>query len=76
MRFTGSIECTKGINPAWVIKVDGFEEMRYMGYTKEEAIRKYRQQKCLQRRVIEWRDYSEMEIGNLYDAVFALLRCK
>ena len=71
--MTGRITRTSGINPAWEIEIDGYPEMRFMGYNKDEAIRKYKRLYGLSKRRATWRDYSE-DKGNLFDAVMQSLK--
>jgi len=56
--MTGRIERTHGVNPSWEIQVDGYKAVRYMDYTKREAIRQYRRRFRLVYKRIEWRDYT------------------
>ena len=73
--MTGRIERTKGINPAYEIEVDGFRWMRFMDYSKAEAIKRYREIFGLKGRKIEWRDYTKPDMPqNLYEAVMDALR--
>ena len=68
--MTGSIIRTHGINPVWEIQVDGFKAVRYMDYTKREAIRQYRRRFRLVYKRIEWRDYTQPGMPqNLCEAV-------
>ena len=67
--MTGRIERTHGVNPAWEIQVDGYKAVRYMDYTKREAIRQYRRRFRLVYKRIEWRDYTKPGMPqNLYEA--------
>jgi hypothetical protein len=73
--MTGRIDRTHGINPAWEIQVDGYREMRYMDYTKAQAIREYRRQHNLTGKHISWRDYTRPDMPqNLFDAYMAYLK--
>lgn len=73
--MTGRIERTHGVNPSWEIQVDGYAWMRYMDYTKAQAIREYRRQTGLVGKHIAWRDYTLPGMPqNLYEAVIAALR--
>ena len=56
--MTGRIDRTHGVNPSWEIEVDGYRAVRFMGYTKREAIRQYRRRFRLVYKRIEWRDYT------------------
>ena len=70
--MTGPISRTRGVNPSWEIQVDGYRSMRFMDYTKEQAIRQYRSMFHLEGRHIAWRDYTKPGMPqNLYDAVLA-----
>lgn len=73
--MTGRIDRTHGINPSWEIEVDGYRMMRYMDYTKAQAIREYRRTFGLVGKRIQWRDYTLPGMPqNLYEAYMAALR--
>ena len=70
----GTLDRTTGINPSWQIRVDGFPEMRFIGYSKATAIRRYRQMHGLKGKRIEWVDFTRPGMPqNLYDAVMMVL---
>lgn len=71
--MTGRISRTSGINPAWEIEIDGYPTMRFMDYTKAEAIRRYKHLMGLSKNRARWRDYSE-DKGNLFDAVMQSMK--
>lgn len=64
--MTGRITRTSGINPSWEIEIDGYPSMRFMDYTRAEAIRKYKRLTGLSKNRARWREYAE---DNLFDAV-------
>lgn len=71
--MTGRIDRTHGINPSWEIQVDGYRMMRYMDYTKAQAIKAYRTQMGIKGKQIKWRDYTN-DKQNLFDAYMAYLQ--
>ena len=73
--MTGRISRTSGINPAWEIEIDGYTEQRFMGYTKDEAIRKYKRLYGLSKRRVRWRDYTE-DKGTLYTETIRALEAE
>lgn len=73
--MTGRIDRTHGVNPSWEIEVDGYGMMRYMDYTKAQAIREYRRTFGLVGKRIEWRDYTMPWMPQtVFDAFTAALR--
>ena len=72
--MTGRITRTSGINPAWEIEIDGYPSIRFMDYTRAEAIRRYKHMIGLSKNRARLREYVEQD--NLSDAVMAYLRSK
>ena len=75
--MTGYITRTNGVNPALEISVDGYGTARYMGYTKAEAISRYRKDRNLNGKHLNLRDYTKPGMPqNLMEAVMSGLQLK